>query len=124
MTNLTANTTTTQPQGTDKAVETLSWLPDGCPAWCEYGELHVENDQPVDREHSSRALEVLTSLYNTEEPGHPPYMAVHIAQHYRESEARIWVGQDETNVGRFMTLDEARELALQILEQVKRAEGI
>lgn len=123
MTNLTANTTTTHPQGANEIVETPSWLPNGCPDWCFASDLHREGDHHEDRVHLGTGIHVTAS---TEDRimGDPATVDTHINQHYRETEARIWVGIDETAKGRYLTVDEAREYALNILELVRSTDGI
>jgi hypothetical protein len=123
MSNLTANTTTTHPQGTDEIVETPSWLPNGCPAWCFMDDLHREHDEHVDRIHLAEGIHVEASTEDRIE-GEPATVDTHMNQHYRETEPRIWVGIDETNKGHYLTVDEAREYALRLLELTKIADGI
>ena len=124
MSNLTAIPTTAQPHGTDELVEMPTWLPNGCPSWCEYGDLHRENDQHDDREHYGRGHRIEASTEPRIDFDQHSTMDIHLQQHYREAEARVWVGYDVTNKGKHLTIDEARELALRILELTKEADGI
>lgn len=100
---------TTGPQGKN---DLPFWLPDGCPSWCAYTELHRNSDHYDDRSHSSTATAVALTATNPQEFGdpHPIELQLNAEQHYREREPRIWLGRDDTSNGVHLTLDEAQQL--------------
>lgn len=98
-----------------------SWLPNGCPAWCNIPELHRDGDHYDDRSHMNLGSHVPLSLARVVDDERPT-LDVSMAQHYREVEPRVWVGRDGGRDGTHLTLDEAREMALRVLELVRMAE--
>lgn len=99
-----------------------AWQPEGCPAWCECGDLHRDGDRYADRLHCNLGAHFPLSLADRDEPDEVPTLDVNMLQHYREASPRIWIGRDGTNNGNEMTVDEAREVALKLLELVRMAD--
>jgi hypothetical protein len=111
-----------------------SWLPDGCPPWCEMGPLHKDIDYLDDRVHSGSSVHItLTAEEPPLGPGvtpdgkgriersvpydDPATADVHLQQHYREATPRVWVGRNESRIGMYLTLNEAERLAHEILKR-------
>lgn len=107
----------------DELVKRPNWLPNGCPSWCETSDLHRDGDHPDDREHIGEGVHIELSV-EAYIDGCPSTVNTHIARHYRETGARIWVGHDGSSAGKYLTVDEAREFALRILELTKVVDGI
>lgn len=117
-------TTIPTATATDDLVQRPTWLPTGCPSWCEMGDLHREGDHYEDRVHFGDGVHVTASTDAPHFEGGPASVDTHMNQHYRETESRIWVGIDESSAGHYLTIDEAREYALRLLELTKIADGI
>jgi hypothetical protein len=102
-----------------------SWLPHGCPSWCEWGPLHKDDDGIDDRWHSGGGV---SFALTAEEPLSPHHcnsdgaeVDVSLIQDYREASPRVWVGREGTNQGMHLTLDEAERLARELLGRVELA---
>ncbi|WP_141581316.1 hypothetical protein [Actinomadura sp. WMMA1423] len=98
-----------------------TWLPNGCPAWCDAPELHVEHDHYDDRLHTGAGRSVILTAADECESreGDPPDEArMFLRQHYREIGPRIELGRDDKPTGIQFTPDEAEEFAARLLELV------
>jgi hypothetical protein len=105
----------------DSTVTRPTWLPDGCPAWCDAPELHVEHDHYDDRLHTGAARAVVLTAADecNSREGEPPDEArMFLRQHYREVGPRIELGRDDRTTGLQFTPDEAEEFAARLLELV------
>jgi hypothetical protein len=99
-----------------------AWQPTGCPSWCQVTDLHCDADHYDDRIHIHLGAHVPLSLAPRVDDD-TPTLDVSMAAHYRETSPRVWIGRDGTNAGEHLTLGEARQLALQLLELVAAADG-
>lgn len=96
-----------------------------CPAWCAYPETHRNGDHPEERAHDSDTLAV---TFATEAPStayaeyQAPEMKFFLTQGYREAEARVHVEKEGEPVA-WATLDEAQQMAFNLLALVRQARG-
>lgn len=97
------------------------WSPQGCPSWCDVPDLHRDGDHYDDRSHCSLGAHIPLSLAKVVDDERAT-LDVSMIQHYREVEPRVWIGRDGSAQGDHLTLDEAREMALRVLELVRMAE--
>jgi hypothetical protein len=101
------------------------WQTTPCPHWCEVG--HKDHEEPADRRHSSEAVDRVLFLHSTVEllAGEvfyeTPFARMYLEQNWREVEAYIWLGQDESNKGFKLTLDEAQTIGEHLLDLVRQA---
>jgi hypothetical protein len=108
------------------------WLTGECPTWCHVDD-HASGDRFDDRLHTG--MTGVIPLTAEEPPSYtdrdgkelwaadnePAWADLFLIQHYREAEARIWVGRDGTSKGFHLTLDEAEDLAATLLDRVTAA---
>lgn len=102
-----------------------AWLTGPCPAWCV--ETHRALDCPDDRNHFSPGHHVEATTMDwpnagsTEQPRWAPrHLMADLLQHYRETEPRVVLYDDETNTTHHLTLSEARDYAFAILDLVAK----
>jgi hypothetical protein len=104
------------------------WLPDGCPSWCDYGELHKDVDAYDDRTHCRSALSFPLTAEEPLDEHHidrdGAEVDVSLIQHYREASPRVWLGREGSRQGMHLTLDEAERLARELLARVALARGL
>ncbi len=105
-----------------------SWLPGGCPSWCDWGPLHRESDMYDDRWHSGGVREVEMTAADPiegalERDNEPTAVRAYLVQHYRERAPRIELDRDGLLTGIVLTVDEAEEFARKLLELVDVAHG-
>ena len=98
-----------------------AWQPEGCPSWCECGDLHRSGDHYDDRIHVNLGAHVALSIPRQVDD-EIPTLDVSLIQHYREASPRVWIGRDGSSKGDHLTVDEAREGALRLLELVRMAD--
>ncbi|MEO3853694.1 hypothetical protein [Acrocarpospora sp. B8E8] len=101
------------------------WLTGPCPDWCAVE--HTPSDHPDDREHRNDASSVPLTVMSFEElatpGGHtflvPPRLFAHLAQHYREADARVIVHDGEGETEWQLSLGEAGQLAANLAGLVR-----
>ncbi|SEG94674.1 hypothetical protein SAMN04489712_1502 [Thermomonospora echinospora] len=90
-----------------------AWLPEsGCPRWCTWSSMHQDSDAYEDRSHSGGGI---TMPLMADEPLTIDAQAggelnLHLIQHYRETEPRVWIGRDQSNQGTHLSLAETADL--------------
>lgn len=105
------------------------WMTEPCPGWClsNYGEhIHGGEDAPEDRHHLSAVTvqPLLTMEFpNYESPTTPRYapldLMVDLLQHYREAEPRVVVNDTSDKFTLYLSLDEAQQHAVNVMEMVR-----
>lgn len=108
---------------TDVTPARPSWLPNGCPPWCQQPG-HLDGDRYEDRIHAGStshmtltAAEPPTSLTGPGYDNEPATVETNLLQHYREAEPRVSLMRDEDSMGD-LTLAEAEQLAQELLKRV------
>lgn len=101
------------------------WLTGPCPGWCVDTIDHEPSTHPDDRNHTSslRSVQLRTMEFsNFGSPDKPDYkprsLMTDLWQHYRESEPRVAMGDDTDEWWIRLSLDEAQQHALNVMEMV------
>ncbi|WP_344287371.1 hypothetical protein [Streptomyces synnematoformans] len=96
------------------------------PAFCLPGE-HTDDDHPDDRvcwgSNGYVDLALSAPVATGDGTTRPEYLIVTPSQHVDETQPKLWLGLDESDVGRHLTVAEARQLAQRLLDATYEAEG-
>lgn len=117
------NETAARKAGTAPAA---AWLAeDPCPAWCVAELDHAAATHPADRAHYGPTASVPLVTMEPTVIGYPtvwaqPELNVSLDQRYREREPRIVIGVGDDTFA-YATLDEAEQIAHDVLEFVHQA---
>jgi hypothetical protein len=97
----------------------------GCPQWCVDTDRHSDGDERGDRQHYGQHIEVGLTLHDPvkgyNDTWTDEHWALYLQQHDEAATPSVWLGIGESDSGSFMSLEEATELAGELLDLVATA---